>query len=128
VPIVTDITYYGFFPKEYSQPPKDASDAYGTATPQKLLVAHNLGSGLMSCYVMTIIPAKECAAKNATAAAKLFYKDSCANFSGAVVYNTLTNSTVCIERYRQGKKYASASMFNSEDCLGSGLYNIIILQ
>ena len=113
VPLITEATYEGSFYSDVDTASSEFRDTYYTAMLQKLVVVKNLGTGIYSCYVATIIPSEENATKNSSKIDKTFYGgDPESKFSGTVVYSTVTtNYTISVEKYANGTMVQQKSLY-----------------
>lgn len=89
-------------------------DTYTTAVYQRLIVVQSEESGLMSCYIVTIIPDKEHATMNRSKVGEMVYcADPIGRFSGFLVFSMVTtNYGVELQCYKDGNMYRKISIFD----------------
>jgi len=118
VPIVSDIAYEGTFIANYDSVGVASPEVYYTAVGQKMVVAKNRETGAFGCYIVTIIPDQANATKSSHAAAKMYDNgDPATTFSGTAFFTVLGGNhyPVAAGRYRNGERYAAASLWWNTD-------------
>ena len=113
IPLWTEAAYEGSFFVRDDSGVVSATDTYYTSILQKLIVVKSLEFDLLSCYIATVIPDMENATRNSSLIADMFCGGiPDANFSGVVVYSTVTtNYTIQVERYKHGELSEVVSLF-----------------
>ena len=117
--IIPEYHYVGAFAKDYTQVPETEDDWYTTVVSQKIVSLKDMRTDARACYIITIIPDASCASQSRGEIDKLFNNgddEGNLNFSGLTIFSTLgDNSTVVIDRYYQGQRFARASVFDDND-------------
>lgn len=97
-------------------------DTYTTAVYQRLIVVKGEESGLMSCYIVTIIPDEEHATMNRAKVGEMVYcADPMTRFNGFLLFSTVTtNFATGLQCYKDGDMYRDISIFNLPSITWSG--------